>query len=171
MGMIWKQIPDYPMYEVSSHGYVRRGNFVLNPQITKKGYSRVTLYKDRKGKSFVVHRLVLWAFTGVYLKLHGAHINGMKTDNRLSNLKWATAKENEMDKEIHGKRAKGERNGYAKLSENDVREIRKRYKITKRPRWSNSKDLAKEFNVSQQHIMAIIRRDLWRMDEIAKGDG
>jgi len=62
---VWKQIKDYPTYEVSNLGRVKSlGNSfnkktkILNPEILKSGYLRVTIYNDVKKTKFLVHRLV-----------------------------------------------------------------------------------------------------------------
>jgi hypothetical protein len=43
--------------------------------------------------------------------IHCCHKNHIKTDNRLSNLKWGTSKENEADKIRDDRHARGDRNG------------------------------------------------------------
>lgn len=66
----------------------------------KSGYKKVVLMTtDRpasKGHRFSVHRLILETFNPVenMNELQVDHINGNMQDNRLINLKWATAKEN-----------------------------------------------------------------------------
>jgi hypothetical protein len=79
-----------------------------------------------KRKSFAVHRLVLEAFNNPCPKgKQVAHGNGDPSDNRLSNLRWATAKENSADRKRHGRDATGENNGSAKLDRGAVKTIKK----------------------------------------------
>ncbi len=68
-------------------------------------------------------------------------------------LRWATAKENASDKELHGTHRKGEHTYNAKLTEDRVRFIRS----------SNltGKQLAKMFGCSRQIIDKARRRDTW----------
>lgn len=105
MPEIWKNIPGYlGRYEVSDQGRVRsldrtsshyrkcgtpslrffKGK-LLTPALVASGHSSVTL---EKGRSQGVHRLVLLAFTGASPKVaKDVHINGVRDDNRLVNLR------------------------------------------------------------------------------------
>ncbi|MFE5093267.1 HNH endonuclease [Streptomyces sp. NPDC056638] len=96
------------------------------------GYPRVTLFRVRAGRkerwTVGVHRLVLGAFVGPppTAQPQGAHLNGVRTDNRLSNLAWVSGQENSDHKDVHGTRPafQGEDNPFARLSVSDVRTIR-----------------------------------------------
>ena len=71
----------------------RKGK-ILKPTKTHDGYLRVTFSFEGKRKSFLVHRLVALAFLPNPLNKETVnHINGIKTDNRVENLEWATHKE------------------------------------------------------------------------------
>lgn len=71
-------------------------------------------------------------------------------------LRWATVKENMADMVEHGTVPQGERNGHAKLTEDDVREIkRSRGKVTQR-------ELAKRFGVGHANIAQIQRGFSWK---------
>jgi len=108
---IWKPIKGYESrYEVSSLGRVRSwvkrgcigGRLVKTPRLmtlikNNVGYIHVSLTDD-KGifKRYDVHRLVLLTFVGECPKgCNASHIDETKTNNRLSNLKWASYKENQ----------------------------------------------------------------------------
>ena len=61
----------------------------------KDGYLSVGLYKDGKIKMYLVHRLVAQAFIpNSNNKPFIDHINTIRTDNRVENLRWVTSKEN-----------------------------------------------------------------------------
>lgn len=93
---LWLPIPDYPDYEVSSDGRVRNIKFgrILKGGLVK-GYPRVKLSKNNKTKPFSVHRLVADVFyDGDHKNLQVNHIDGVKTNNHISNLEWLTGSEN-----------------------------------------------------------------------------
>lgn len=95
----WKPVSnkEYEMFnEVSTTGEVRRGGKILT-QHNRNGYKAVCLYNYDTKKSLTtsVHRLVAKSFiTNISDKVFVNHINGIKTDNRLENLEWVTAKSN-----------------------------------------------------------------------------
>ncbi len=106
---IWKSIPGYEgMYEVSDKGNVRSierlvttregikqkySGFLLKPELTANGYHRVTLSKNNKTNRMSVHRIVLAAFVGQD-DCCVDHINEDKVDNRLSNLRYCSMRQN-----------------------------------------------------------------------------
>jgi len=112
MNVKWEWVVGYEgLYKVSSDGDVvsvarivfdSSGNKLytksekyLKPFLTKQGYLRVILCKDAITKKYPVHRLVALAFIeNPDRKRTVNHKNGIKTDNRLSNLEWMTHKEN-----------------------------------------------------------------------------
>ncbi len=107
----WLSVPGYEgIYEVSDQGRVRalpkvdaqgghRRLRVFKPsRMDKWGHLGVHLRRDGKIRSFYVHRLVLEAFVGPCPPgMEGCHWNDVPDDNRLSNLRWGTRKENRLD--------------------------------------------------------------------------
>lgn len=76
---------------------------VLAPLRHTGGYARVMLWKGGAAHQTYVHKVVLESFTGARPEgLQVAHCNGVKQDNRLANLRWATPAENQADRERHG---------------------------------------------------------------------
>jgi hypothetical protein len=93
---VWKVVEDYPSYEVSSAGRVRRDGKFIKSVASTRGYLRVSLSKDGKPKGFFVHRLVAKAFIkNPENKPQVNHIDGDPGNNFISNLEWVTAQENE----------------------------------------------------------------------------
>ena len=85
--MEWRVIASHPAYEVSSAGEVRHGQRVLKASLSKGGYVQVTIG--------CVHRLIAEAFIpNPENKCDVDHINRIRHDNRIENLRWATRSEN-----------------------------------------------------------------------------
>lgn len=99
---IWKPIDDYPNYMISNYGEVKSlGNTKSKKEKKLKGikgndgYLRFGLYKDGELKMYLAHRLVAQAFIpNPNNKPFIDHINTIRTDNRVENLRWVTSSEN-----------------------------------------------------------------------------
>ena len=92
------------------HSYLRKNGRLdnrkgkqLRPSVDKYGYERVVLTKDGIRKTYSVHKLVALAFIpNPENKTTINHIDGNKRNNNVSNLEWATEKENQKHKWKNG---------------------------------------------------------------------
>ena len=166
--MIWKPVPSWPDYEVSADGQVRR--CTMAPRLNAKagqlkrarlshGYLRLTLYRDRRAKTFQVHRLVALAFLGSPPTSDALvlHADGNRQNNAVSNLRWGDGFQNYADSVRHGTAARGTRQGHARLTLDQVREILKRLAAGER-----QSDIAAHFGVHKGTVCQIKRGKNWR---------
>ena len=101
MEEVWKDVVGYEgLYQVSTigrikstiNGYERISVGVLDKST---GYKRFSLHKEGKTKKVYIHRLVAESFIpNFYNKPEVDHINTVRIDNRVENLRWVTRKEN-----------------------------------------------------------------------------
>lgn len=93
---IWKPVVGYEgLYEVSNLGRVRSRSKTLKQGVNSKGYYYVNLVKDKVYKQYETHRIIAIAFIdNPQNKAQVDHIDANKLNNKVSNLRWATPKEN-----------------------------------------------------------------------------
>lgn len=92
----FRVISGNPNYLISNCGRVMNGKTkrILKPQL-RVGYHSVRLYNNNKWKIHNVHRLVGFAFIDNHDNLpYIDHINRIRTDNRVENLRWVSSSEN-----------------------------------------------------------------------------
>ncbi len=100
----WKAIPGYEgQYEITNSGLVKRlyknnvKSKIISTRINNCGYIEVRLSKNSKSTTKFLHSLLAQTFIpNVNNRLEVNHINGIKTDNHLTNLEWVTHSENVM---------------------------------------------------------------------------
>jgi len=96
---LWADIPGFANYEVSTWGQVRRkGRRVLKASVAR-GYLKVQLSMSGVASQRLIHRLVALTFLPNPDNLPEVdHKDRVKTNNRLSNLRWVSRRENELNK-------------------------------------------------------------------------
>lgn len=178
----YRDVPGFPGYRVGDDGSVwsrwNRKGFIgttwkpLALLRATNGYLFVGILREKRKYQPRVHRLVLEAFVGPCPKgMECAHGNGIRDDNRLPNLRWATPKENAGDRVKHGtsgirngtyrpgkpmgRARRGEEHHAAKLTMEDVGRIRELAGVKRRSA------LAREFGVSATTIDRVIKREGW----------
>lgn len=156
----WKDVVGFEKkYLVSDLGRIKsfnKGNILILKQsrLTKQYCGVSLVYKTQK-----VHRLVAIAFIpNIENKPQVNHKNGIKQDNRLNNLEWATNSENQ----IHAFKNKMQNNrqgilhNLCKLTEKQVLEIRA---INHKESYNS---IGKRYGVNKSTISAIINRTNWK---------
>ena len=171
---VWKDIVGYEgLYQVSSFGRVKsldklikgksgslvpRKEKALRLDIDVDGYLIATLTKDNNSKKYKVHRLVAMNFIpNSFKKSQVNHIDNVRNNNKVSNLKWGTPSENSKHMRMCDRQAKGDKIGNSKLNEEKVTKIRDL--ISKKIPY---KAIAKKFSVYPGTIQKIRSRTTWK---------
>ncbi len=128
------------------------------------GYVAVTLQEDRVSVGRLVHRLVAEAFHGpIPAGQEVNHIDGVKTNNRPSNLEYVTRQQNiRHAMRIGLMHLGGEEHPTAVLTADQVSEIRRRY--VPGGKWQGGpgyKALAAEYGVTWEAVRNIIKGRAW----------
>lgn len=153
VGAEWRTVPGYDDIYVTADGrvmttYGRRPG-IRKPVVSRAGYPMVVF--QRKGRTpfgVSVHTLVLTAFVGPRpAGQECRHLNGIKTDCRLENLRWGTPIENGQDRIRHGHQQHGEDRWNAHLTEENVIEARRLRKGN--PRVWTYRKLARRYGVTR----------------------
>lgn len=99
----WLPVAGWENYEISDLGRIRRGARILKPISAGAGYRAICLCAGGAQQRRYIHDLVLTAFTGARpAGMVCCHGNGISDDNRLTNLRWDTPRENNLDQLRHG---------------------------------------------------------------------
>lgn len=169
----YRDIPGYPGYRVGDDGSVwtcllkiSRGNGGGTRQVPGEKWRRLKPWLHRSGRLVVhlrgrkkyVHHLVLEAFVGPCPPgMEACHFpDSDATNNRLCNLRWATHSSNEGDKLFHGTHNRGERDGQAKLNEEQVRGLRSDYAAG-----MTYSELERKYGISRAQARRIVSRQRW----------
>lgn len=170
----WRPVVRFDgLYEVSDTGQVRsldrmvrygdgrvslRHGRVLRQWRGASGYLHVVLSGPAGKERRKVHQLVAEAFIGPRLPgLEVRHGSAGQLENSVANLCYGTTKENAEDRIRDGTAPQGSAHPRAKLTEDIVRECRRRAAST------SSAALAREFGVEQSVMRKAITGKTWRL--------
>lgn len=153
---IWKPILSHYMISnkgrIVSTNYLGHGLLKLLKPCLRKGYERLSLYsKYPERKSYTIHRLVAEAFIpnpNNYPFIN--HKNHIRTFNHAENLEWCTDEYNTNYAMINFRKAK-------KLTEQDIKDIRKEYSDNK----TYFRIIGEKYGVSYSTIGDIINHRTW----------
>lgn len=160
----WRDVVGYKgRYKVSSTGnfesLVLNGRHPTSKTVPIKGYHQRNVRRhDGTRHLLAVHRAVLEAFVGPCpTEMEAAHLDGNPLNNDLTNLVWATKKENSRHSIEHGTKNRGTRSGKAKLDELDIVAIRELGKNT----LFSTREVGKIFGVHGSTISKIQTGAAW----------
>lgn len=163
---VWVTIKGFSNYEVSNTGKVRSKNYGKSNTIkemkltpSRTGYLLISIISDngtRETKS--IHRLVAACFIQEFDGQEINHIDGIKTNNFVSNLELSSRSDNLKHAYSTGliKPKVGSKNGRSKLTEAQVKEIRDI--AANSGRYYGRAALAAKYGVSECTIKEVIVR-------------
>lgn len=145
-------------YWVSEHGDMVNSEtgYRINPRVYEDGYVRVG---DVGGKTKGLHRMVFEAFVGEIPKgMQVNHIDGVKTNNHISNLEVCTPAENTQHAYAMGLASgkSGQENSMAKLSEEDVLSMYGMFKLG-----YPNKIVGDKFGVHERYVSLVRHGKRW----------
>lgn len=159
----FKEIVDFPNYEVSNQGNVRRIGSSINRKTQEqyKGYIVISIKGSMNiRKTVKIHRLVAIAFipNPDFDKFNMInHIDGDKSNNNVENLEWCDNSMNQKHAFTHNLQTNiGSNNPRSIITEDDVRCIRAN-------KYNRSlKELSIEYNLSLSGLKKIYYKYTWK---------
>ena len=156
----WRPAVENSNYSISSWGRVKGPKgFILSAPVTH-GYEAVNLsFSHYESITTRVHRMVLSAFIGPppFAGAIAAHNDGNRRNNRVDNLRWASAIENQADRLRHKTEYRGVMVRQAKLKDADILTILRRARSGEM-----YKHIARDYGVSISTVSLIKKGRIWK---------
>jgi hypothetical protein len=148
----WKTCLEFPNYEVSNTGKIRR---VLNGRqliigTDTRGYSVVRLWYNKKKYTKRIARLVWTTFNDCGCHNTIDHIDRDKNNNTIENLRCITHKENSLNRNIYGKNVYNLNDDKKKLI---IMQLRNKQKTVKQ--------IWEEFGIPTNYLNIVLQRGSW----------
>jgi hypothetical protein len=145
---------DGRVFRIRKSRFGRAVPFEMSQTLRGNGYFFVGRGGAGGLKLATVHRMVAETFLPNPENLPEiAHNNGIRTDNRLTNLRWTDRAGNMADRNLHLTDSRGSLHGNAKLREIDVITIRQSNELTR--------TLAHRYSVSKRLINRLRAGEGW----------
>jgi hypothetical protein len=158
MEIEFKDIPDFPGYQATNDGRIwsKKSNLFLKPSPQKNGYMRICPYINDKKIYKYVHQLVADAFLGIRKKGFCVdHINEIKSDNKLENLRYVAWGDNAKIWHARNKQAASINNA-KKVTPKVASELK-----SLRQSGVKAKELAIKFKISERTVRDIASGRRW----------
>lgn len=164
--MEWRKCASFDGYEVSEYGHLRR-TFSLEwhskryPSgreysfgLAGKGYPFYNIKVGPNRQNVYAHRLVAEAFIGSCpQKYQVAHGDGNKLNCHYSNLRYATAEQNNADKKLHGTHNAGDMNPAVKMTSDKAKVV-----LELRAAGLSQRQIGHQFGVAQRTVGRFLER-------------
>jgi hypothetical protein len=159
----WKEVVDYPMYEISTQGNIRKndgkGNLYKVSMCPSPVYLMFNVWQHKKATKLYAHREMLRAFrpTDDPKLTHVCFKDGDIYNLKLENLYWSTQTKRMRRRYNEGGYAKGEDHHFSKLTESEVIQMREMWETEE----YTQKFIANQFGIHISTLNNIIKKRYW----------
>ncbi len=142
--------------KVRADQYRRLPERILSPGNNGRGYMYVHLYADGVFQTCLIHRLVAESFIpNTNCGLEVDHINTIRNDNRVENLKWVSSSENNLNPITRNKNFEAQPKG--KNHPNSKRVLQYSLDGTFIKEWGSAGEVHRSLGIDQSFLSACCR--------------